>query len=454
MAGKKEKGKGKGKAKKKSADDGPSINETLLRKTLKLYDMYSSESNVKCCPDVVKAINQCLEDNVELKKILVRPIEKDLKLEERFKKALAMAIENEDVNTIKELKANYVNNVPPISVEALMKALNQVQITTCKELFIVDLPLSYMDLVQITHFIRLSPMKKLEIVDCLLQPESVSRFAPVINSKRMLTNINLDYNEFGDKGCLELCRGLVNNVSLLSLSLSYCNLTSKSGQVLGDILSTTAIKDLYLNGNELRCQGVIDLLKTISEECENEILKQESQEREKLEEELRRLSEDESKPSWEKQQGAIDVESGGDVSGKEDKDKESGKKKKKKKKKKGKKSDEPPKVGPFACKLHLADNAIDLYEDGSDQLKSLKILHETMDIFVRIIKYSPDIEEIDLWNNSIGNMSVKMLLNALEYRKLKKVGPLGLSVTEKIEKELFDAILKSGKKVKKKKKKK
>jgi hypothetical protein len=39
------------------------------------------------------------------------------------------------------------------------------------------------------------------------------------------------------------------------------------------------------------------------------------------------------------------------------------------------------------------------------------------------------------------------------YFKKEKVGSMGLSVTEKIEKEIFDAILKAGKKVKKKKKK-
>jgi hypothetical protein len=117
---------------------------------------------------------------------------------------------------------------------------------------------------------------------------------------------------FGDKGCAELCRGLANNVSLLSLSLNYCNLTYKSGAILGEILNTTALKyhidnlphkkvfiksfffktrDLYLDGNELRCQGVMELLKTVSEECENEALKKDADEREKLEEEYRRLSE-------------------------------------------------------------------------------------------------------------------------------------------------------------------
>ena len=47
---------------------------------------------------------------------------------------------------------------------------------------------------------------------------------------------------FGDKGCLELCKGLASNTSLLSLNLSYCDLTAKSGEYLGDLLCTTALR--------------------------------------------------------------------------------------------------------------------------------------------------------------------------------------------------------------------
>lgn len=74
-----------------------------------------------------------------------------------------------------------------------------------------------------------------------------------------------------------------------------------------------------------------------------------------------------------------------------------------------------------------------------------------MEMVIRLITFSPDIEEIDLFNNTIGNMSAKSLLDALELRKIKKLPSCGLSVSEKIEKEVFDAILKAGKKVKKKK---
>ncbi len=75
------------------------------------------------------------------------------------------------------------------------------------------------------------------------------------------------------------------------------------------------------------------------------------------------------------------------------------------------------------------------------QTKSLK----------RLIEYSPEIEEIDIHNNTIGNMSATLLVNALEMRRLKKVGSLAVRVSEKIEPELFATILKLSKKVKKKK---
>ena len=79
-------------------------------------------------------------------------------------------------------------------------------------------------------------------------------------------------------------------------------------------------------------------------------------------------------------------------------------------------------------------------------------------------------------NNAIGNMGAKMLLNALEYRKLskrkpgqptefwtslkldfvleEKLGSVGVRVSEKIDKDLFTAIIKASKKIKKKKMKK
>ena len=40
---------------------------------------------------------------------------------------------------------------------------------------------------------------------------------------------------------------------------------------------------------------------------------------------------------------------------------------------------------------------------------------------LRLIQYSPELEELDLHNNTIGNMSAKMILNALEFRQKSKI---------------------------------
>lgn len=68
MSGKKAK-KGKSKGKKKNPNDGPSVNEMILKKSLKLYDAYCQELSVKCCPDVVRAIRASLEEDTPLTKV-------------------------------------------------------------------------------------------------------------------------------------------------------------------------------------------------------------------------------------------------------------------------------------------------------------------------------------------------------------------------------------------------
>ena len=69
MAGKKGKKGKKGAKKKKSPDDPPSINEIVLRKILKSYELYSAQLNVKTCPDVIRALRECLEEDKTMDKV-------------------------------------------------------------------------------------------------------------------------------------------------------------------------------------------------------------------------------------------------------------------------------------------------------------------------------------------------------------------------------------------------
>jgi hypothetical protein len=69
---KSKKGK-KGKSgKKKGPNDGPTVNELALRRLLKLYDTYSNEMNSKCCPEVIKNIKNCLEEETDLRKVMIK----------------------------------------------------------------------------------------------------------------------------------------------------------------------------------------------------------------------------------------------------------------------------------------------------------------------------------------------------------------------------------------------
>lgn len=52
-------------------------------------------------------------------KIIVKPIEKDLKVEAKFLKALQAAQQAGDQDIINELKANYTGEPPPVSFSTL-----------------------------------------------------------------------------------------------------------------------------------------------------------------------------------------------------------------------------------------------------------------------------------------------------------------------------------------------
>lgn len=102
------------KPKPKRSQEGPLLTEIIQKKLLKYYENYSNEMGVKTCPDVVKEIKACLENGKDLKKIIVRPIDKDFKAEEKFNKALLEAKEQNDTNKIAELRASYYNTPPPV----------------------------------------------------------------------------------------------------------------------------------------------------------------------------------------------------------------------------------------------------------------------------------------------------------------------------------------------------
>ncbi len=60
-----------------------------------------------------------------------------------------------------------------------MKALNDVQMSTVKSMVVVDIPLYYNDIVQLTNWVKISnnKIKKIELMDCIIQLDSLRKFS-------------------------------------------------------------------------------------------------------------------------------------------------------------------------------------------------------------------------------------------------------------------------------------
>ena len=73
--------------------------------------------------------------------------------------------------------------------------------------------------------------------------------------------MTLDFNNIGTEGLVLLSNGLINNATIETLSLISCNINSKGGEILNNILLfvNSKLKNLVLDNNHLRNEGVVAL---------------------------------------------------------------------------------------------------------------------------------------------------------------------------------------------------
>ncbi|KAK0048886.1 hypothetical protein Bpfe_021652 [Biomphalaria pfeifferi] len=409
---KKSKGKGKGKSKVKKdvlGTDGDS------KKVLKTYERNCSMSNSQMYPGIKQLLKAAAEENKVITKFIL-----------------------ESVQVVKE-------NDLPVLLDPFLSALRQERYKHVKDLHIWDYLMSYEDMASLALILEKSifPIRLLELLDCLIDCQTIPRLARSLIFCEQMTILVLDYNEFGDEGCKLLCAGLASNITLLSLSLSYCNLGVKSGTYLGHTVSNTAISELYLDGNELQTEGAIELIKLLVDQAELEAYQRE-EEAKRLEEEkielanLERIKRYES--GTEASLGSETEVTSQTEKGKKKKKKGKGKRKKKKRAPKG-----PPPVGPWLNKLHLADNGIDGYGD-SGQLAPIICMR----LFKKLLMNSKCFVELDLEDNSISELGGREILEGLTARKEAKLGACKVRTIHKMTADTFNAIVKLGSSLKKK----
>ncbi|XP_045200585.2 uncharacterized protein LOC123554471 isoform X1 [Mercenaria mercenaria] len=424
--GKKGGKKGKKKGGKKKAK-GPANAEDIMQRLLKCYERNCHNTDSRMCPRIAAALRGCMENNAILAQFILESVE--------MEKEGAL----------------------PVLIEPFLAALRQERYTFIRDLYIWKYPMSYENTATLALLLEkpFYPIRMLEVMDCLLDSHRVERLSRSFKVAEVLTKISLDYNEFGDEGCESLCKGLEKNITMLSVSLCYCDLGVKSGTILGKMISTTAVRDLYIDGNNLECEGAMELIKLCVEQSEMEALLRAEAAKKKLEEEeatKTAVSIDDNYDEYAKENKLrYTPESGGEQSGKASDILEAAPEKKKKKKGKKKKKKEPPpppRIGPWIHKLHIADNAIDNLAYGA---KFAPVI--CMRLFKKLLMHSDCIEELDLEDNWIGDLAGREVLEALEHRKEEKMGGVKVRTTHKLSTDVFNSIVKLGSGLKKKKKK-
>ncbi|XP_061194083.1 uncharacterized protein LOC133202305 isoform X2 [Saccostrea echinata] len=403
-SGKKGKGKGKKKAKKTVAGA-----EDIVQSFLKCYERNCGLTESQISPRIKSALRACKENETVLSTFILEPapIEKEGDL--------------------------------PVLLEPLIAAFRQERYVHIQDLYLWNYPMTYENMATVALLLEKGcyPLRYVEFLDCLLEGYSLQRFSRSFNICSTLTSVTLDYNEFGDEGARYFCKGMEGNVTLLSISMCYCDLGVESGDILGKMLVKTAVRELFLDGNNLECKGVISLIDLCAEQAFYESTM-------RAEEAARKLQEEAEKAEREREQGYRSSGLSGDEDGKDGKKK----KKKKGKKKKKKEPPPPPAVGPWIHKLHVADNGI----DGLAYKRELAPL-QMMRVLKKLIMYSNCFEELDLEKNLIGDIAAKEILESLEHRKeTEKLGGCKVRVGSRIKKDTFDGILKLGSGLKKKKK--
>ncbi|KAI8515169.1 hypothetical protein Bbelb_077600, partial [Branchiostoma belcheri] len=377
----------------------------------------------------------------------------------------------------KKLKASYEDNVllekfllegyedpppdqPIMMVEPLLDALRSERYVFIKELSVWDVPLKHENVASVALLLEklVYPVRQLELLDCGIESYPVTRLARSFPGHPALSTIILDYNEIGDAGCRGLCAGLSKNVLIQTVSLNFCGLEVESGRILAEMVTSSAVCNLFLDGNDLECEGAMELIKMVADTAEREAFERAEEIRMKAELEAEKELEASKNGRVRTAMSAGSSKSGGEEDGEEKgggaaRPRRARKARRRRKdtaskckvararwhesRKKKKKEAEPPKVGPWLKKLHLAENGLDAFGKAGNYAPVI-----CMRLFRKLITNSNCLEELDLGENHIGDLGGRELLQALLDRKEAKLPTLSLGVSPMMHQETFALLMK------------
>ncbi|XP_021323545.2 uncharacterized protein isoform X1 [Danio rerio] len=317
------------------------------------------------------------------------------------------------------------------SLQPLLMAIRDERYTHVQEFHIWSLSFKQTDVVELCFLMErrgttVYPFRLLELLDCRLSEWSMKRLGKALATS-YLTTLCLDYTLVGQEGLKGLLSGGLGSGQICSLSLCYCGLGSWSGTLLASLLTNGPVRELYINGNDLQCEGAIELLRPVAENSQ-------------------KLAEIQNSTTSIKDETEAISQRNNITSSRRKKAKKKGKKTKKKSEKS--KSGPDSSGGPRLEKLHMFDNSIDNSgTEGPSQLAQF------LELLCILVKFSSQLTELDLGENHIGEDGGKMISEALRERQAAKLPSIKIEVSTRMSTETFGAILTSGKELKSGKKK-
>ncbi|XP_066910521.1 uncharacterized protein [Clytia hemisphaerica] len=428
----------KGSKKKKDEKSKEQIEITNKLKLL-LKDYEKQCSLLKSTAD--PALKATLKDFTTEGKYLTRFILRGAPIVDDTTKNLLIT----DINQTQNDEEKYLVKIHP-----LIKSLRNHWYKTAKEFYFWDLDIPREDISELVTYLshRSYNVEYIEFLDCKIEWFTLKAFSSCFAVNETLTSVVLDYTNLKFDGLVGLCDGLQSTKSVTKLSLCYCQLSPKCGAVLGDLVSKSTISELYVDGNQLECVGLIDILQIFVDKAEQEAIKRKEEKQAKIESVVGMYSENEKK-------SAISTKTTEPNSTKNASSAKKKGKKKGRKKKKSAKPKLPPKCGAWLNVLHASDVGF----DGMSTDVNGNLLHQSLILIQRWIIFSEDLKEIDLDDNLIGELGGLEILSALRQRKEEGLKPIYMKVTHRMDTQVFKNILslasgkskRGGKKKKKKK---
>ncbi|XP_051512171.1 uncharacterized protein LOC127416703 [Myxocyprinus asiaticus] len=312
------------------------------------------------------------------------------------------------------------------SLQPLLMAIRDERYTHAQEFHIWNVSLKQKDVVELCVLLERTrrtvyPLVSLELLDCKLDDWSMERLSKAA-SISCLTTLCLDYTCMSVEGLKGLLSGGLGASRIRSLSLCYCGLGSWSGTLLASFLTNSSVRELYINGNELQCEGAAKLVRPVAENSQ-------------------KMAGNQNEPKSITDAAELISQRSSMKSSMQKKAKSKGKKSKKKQGKT--KSSPDAAAGPWLSRLHMFDNSIDdTGKEGPNQLTRF------MELICILVTFSSHLTELDLGENHIGEDGGKVLLEALQERKAAKLSPIKIQVSTRMSTETFSSILKSAKELK------